>query len=153
MITFNPPGSFQTPNKLYNATALFVKLFIMGWFTESFISFILANNGLEVLRPSAWRIPCLRGGSLTPGRDLQSGAMMSAQLYAMSIIHAVRVALGKCCASNAGPMRNGVTHGSSPHIFLRVKCFSPGINRSCARIQQCPKIKPMLARLFGTAFS
>lgn len=36
----------------------------MYWFIESFISFILANNGLEVLHPSAWQIPCLWGREL-----------------------------------------------------------------------------------------
>lgn len=46
-------SSFQTPNELHAAAALLVKLFITGWFMESFISFILANNGLEVLCPLA----------------------------------------------------------------------------------------------------
>lgn len=56
----------------------------------------------------AWRFYVLRldvfhvseAGSLTPGRDLQSGAMLSARLYAIGIIYALRIVLVEHCALN-----------------------------------------------------
>lgn len=133
----------------------------MGWFIESFISFILANNGLEVLDPPAWRIPCLQGWEL----DSWKRFAVWSHAVCLTICNEYHLCNKNCtgrvlrleCRAglSAGcpcPVRSRVTHGSSSCIPLGVKYFSPSINQRCVCIQQCPKIKWILASFLEQRF-